>query len=279
MQSIALPKKIEFKKSGKDSNQAEVIIEPCYPGYGTTIGNSLRRVLLSSLRGAAVVGVKIKGANHEFMTLPHIKEDVLEIILNLKQLRVKLYGEEPVKLELEVAGEKEVKASDIKKNSQAEIANPDLFLARITDMAGNLNMEIFVAPGRGYETIESRERTEKHEIGYIEMDSLFSPVLAVSIDIENVRVGKMTNWEKLILNIKTDGTITPEEALKQATEVLIDQFGSIMSLAKGEKVEEEAGEEKEEIKEEIIAKEELTEKEESGVDEPKKKRGRPRKNE
>jgi DNA-directed RNA polymerase subunit alpha len=279
MQSIALPKKIEFKKSGKDSNQAEVIIEPCYPGYGTTIGNSLRRVLLSSLRGAAVVGVKIKGANHEFMTLPHIKEDVLEIILNLKQLRVKLYGEEPVKLELEVAGEKEVKASDIKKNSQAEIANSDLFLAHITDMAGNLNMEIFVAPGRGYETIESRERTEKHEIGYIEMDSLFSPVLAVSIDIENVRVGKMTNWEKLILNIKTDGTITPEEALKQATEVLIDQFGSIMSLARGEKAVEEAVEEKEEIKEEIIAKEELTEKEESGADEPKKRRGRPKKNE
>lgn len=273
MQSIALPKKIEFKKGGKDSNQAEVIIEPCYPGYGTTIGNSLRRVLLSSLRGAAVVGVKIKGANHEFMTLPHIKEDVLEIILNLKQLRVKLYGEEPVKLELDVYGEKEVKASDIKKNSQVEIANPDLFLANVTDMAGNLNMEIFVAPGRGYETIESRERTEKHEIGYIEMDSLFSPVLAVSIDIENVRVGKMTNWERLILNIKTDGTITPEEALKQATEVLIDQFGSIMSLARGEKAEEEVVEKKEEI----IEKEESAEKEEGGADEPKKKRGRPKK--
>lgn len=276
MQSIALPKKIEFKKGGKDSNQAEVIIEPCYPGYGTTLGNSLRRVLLSSLRGAAVVGVKIKGANHEFMTLPHVKEDVLEIILNLKQLRVKLYSEEPVKLELDVFGEKEVKASDIKKNSQVEISNPDLHLAHITDMAGNLNMEIFVAPGRGYETIESRERTEKHEIGYIEMDSFFSPIASIAIAIENVRVGKMTNWEKLVLNIKTDGTITPEEAFKQATEILIDQFGSIMSLAKGEKAEIET---KEGAVEEITEKVELVEETEEDGDEPKKRRGRPKKGE
>ena len=202
-------------------------MERCYGGYGTTIGNALRRVLLSSLPGAAAVGIKIKGADHEFMALPHIKEDVLQIILNVKQLRLKVFSDEVVKLELDVRGEKPVKAKDIKKNSLVEIANPDLVLANITDVAGKLEMEIFVAKGLGYVTVESRE-SDKHEIGYIEMVFVFSPILSVGINIENTRVGKMTNWDKLILNLTSDGTISPKEAFNQSVDILIAQFGALI---------------------------------------------------
>jgi DNA-directed RNA polymerase subunit alpha len=266
MEKIALPQKIKFEK-GDAEDQGLVVIEPCFPGFGITLGNSLRRVLLSSLPGAAVVGVKIKGADHEFMSLPHVKEDVLEIILNLKQLRFKLHSDEVVKMELEAHGEKEVKAKDFTKNSEAEIVNPDLSIAHITDMAGNLNIEIFVRKGRGYETIEARERT-KHELGYIELDSPFSPVTSVSVNVENVRVGKMTNWDKLILNITTDGTIGVEEAFGKSTEILIEQFGALIGkeAAEPEATEEPASE----------AAEEKTETEEK-TDDTKKKRGRPKK--
>ncbi len=191
------------------------------------MGNSLRRVLLSSLPGAAVVGVKIKGASHEFMALPHIKEDVLEMILNLKQLRLKVHGEEEIKLDLSISGKKVVKASDISKNSQVEIVNGDLVLANITDPAGNLNMEIYVQPGRGYHMPEVAKKESK-ELGYIEIDSIFSPVLLVSIDVENIRVGKMTNWDKLIIDVKTDGTIDFEQAFNESVKILIDQFGALL---------------------------------------------------
>jgi len=260
MQIIAMPGKVEFV-NGAEPNHQQVIIEPCYPGYGTTIGNALRRTLLSSLPGAAVVGVKIKGADHEFAVLPHVKEDVLELILNLKKLRLKIFSDEAVKLELDARGEKEVKASDIKKSSLVEIANPDLVLGHITDMAGSLIMEISVAKGLGYITVESRE-SDKHEIGYIEMDSIFSPILSVGINVENVRVGKMTNWDKLILDIVTDGTVTPEEVFNQAVEILINQFNAL--VGKTESAVEATGE-KEEVPAEI--------EEEKKV----KKRGRPKK--
>jgi DNA-directed RNA polymerase subunit alpha len=219
-----------------------------------TLGNSLRRVLLSSLPGAAVVGVKIKGASHEFMAIPNIKEDVLEIVLNLKQLRFKMHSEEEIKLELSVSGKKAVKASDITKNSQVEIINPELVLANITDPAGNLNMEIYIKPGRGYQISEG-EKKANNEIGYIEVDAIFSPILAVSSNVENVRVGKMTNWDKLIVNIKTDGTITYEEAFKKSAEILIDQFNSLLSGPEAEVIAEEAEviaeEAVEEVKEEV----------------------------
>ncbi|MBU4455078.1 DNA-directed RNA polymerase subunit alpha [Patescibacteria group bacterium] len=283
MEKISLPKKIEFIK-GKEPNQKSVIIEPCYPGYGLTLGNSLRRVLLSSLPGAAVVGVKIKGASHEFMALPNIKEDVLEIILNLKQLRLKIYGDEAVKLELDARGEKEAKAKDIKKNSQAEIVNPDLTLAHITDVAGSLNMEIYASRGKGYEMVESREE-KKHEIGYIEIDSIFSPIRAVGINIENVRVGKMTNWDKLILDITTDGTITPEEAFNESVKILIKQFSFLIGAEtepeekEAEPAEEEKGEEeKGEAKETEIKQEKPSAASKKVLPEKKQKRGRPKKN-
>lgn len=232
MQNIALPKKIEFK-NGVNLHEGIVTVEPLFPGYGMTLGNSLRRVLLSSLPGVAVVGVKIKGASHEFMALPHIKEDVLEIVLNLKQLRLKVFTEEEVRLILKVKGKKTVTAADIAKNSDIEIKNPGLVLANITDDSGSLEMEIFVKEGRGYRIAEGVKRDSK-EISYIEIDSVFSPVLLTKIDVENTRVGKMTNWDKLILEIRTDGTITPEEAFKESVKVLVNQYSSLLGQQESE---------------------------------------------
>lgn len=276
MQKIALPSKVEFIQDA-DPNRQQIIIEPCYPGYGATIGNALRRVLLSSLPGAAVVGVKIKGADHEFMTLPHVKEDVLELILNLKQLRLKIFSEETVKLELDSRGEQQVKAKDIKKNSLAEIANPDLVLANITDMAGKLEMEILVSKGLGYVTVENRE-SEKHEIGYIEMDSVFSPVLSVGLKVENVRVGKMTNWDKLVIDLSTDGTITPEAAFNQAVAILTDQFNALTGKNIPLPVAEAAVKEvMKELPAEITEEKKAVEPEAAALEVKPRKRGRPRK--
>lgn len=230
MNNIALAQKIEFKKGKKENNEL-VIIESLFPGYGATIGNALRRILLSSLPGSAIVGVKIKGANHEFMALPNIKEDVLSIVLNLKQLRLKVHSEGIVRLELNVSGKKAVTAGDITKNAEVEIVNKDLVLANITDKASNLKMDIFASQGLGYETVESREQ-HNGEIGYIEIDSIFSPVIAVGINIENVRVGKMTNWDKLVLDITTDGILTPREAFEQSVKILINQFSALIPEAK-----------------------------------------------
>ncbi|NCN99944.1 DNA-directed RNA polymerase subunit alpha [Candidatus Falkowbacteria bacterium] len=254
MQNIALPKKIEFT-NGANAQEGVVTVEPLFPGYGMTLGNSLRRVLLSSLPGAAVVGVKIKGASHEFMALPHVKEDVLEIVLNLKQLRLKIHTEDEVRLDLKLKGKKVVTAGDIAKNTQAEVKNPDLVLAHITDEAGSLEMEIVVHEGRGYRMAEGTKR-ENREIGYIELDSIYSPVTLVSIDVENTRVGKMTNWDKLVLNIKTDGTISPEEAFNKAVEILVNQYSSLLpnyqvaELVEADEKTEEVVVEDEEIEEE-----------------------------
>lgn len=278
MSNIALPKKISFLP-GDNANTKKVVVEPLHPGYGTTLGNAIRRVLLSSINGTAVIGVKIEGADHEFMALPNIKEDVLEIILNLKNLNLTIHTDEVVKLELDAHGEKEVKAKDIKGNADVKVANPDLSIAHITDMAGKLKMEIFASRGMGYETIENRENRKK-EIGYIEIDSIFSPVRAVGIDVENTRVGKMTNWDKLTLTITTNGTLTPEEVFDKSVAILIDQFNSLVSLTKGGNATSESLEDAEVVEENNETTpvdlsrgiRQLAEKEEAEeVDEPKKK--------
>jgi len=217
-------------------------VEPLYPGYGMTLGNSLRRVLLSSLPGAAVVCVKIKGASHEFMTLPGIQEDVLEIMLNIKQLHIKMYGDEEVRLELKVKGKQLVTAANITKNSQVEIKNPELLIASLTEEKASLEAEIFVRPGRGYRLSEGTKK-ENNELGYMEIDSIFSPVLAVSLDVENTRVGKMTNWDKLLITLKTDGTISPREAFNQAAQILVDQFSALLPSAQKPAPEIESKEE------------------------------------
>lgn len=239
MQKIAKPKKIKFETLASP-NEGLITIEPLFPGYGMTLGNSLRRVLLSTLPGAAVTSIKIKGASHEFMSLPHIKEDVLEILLNFKQLRMKIFGEESIRLSLSVSGKKVVTAADISPDSALEIKNPDLVLANITDAKGSLEIEINVRSGRGYKMAEGSSRENK-ELGFMEIDSIFSPVTLVSISVDNARVGKMTNWDKLSLKIKTDGTLSPEEAFNEAIKILVDQFNALMPGA----LEAEAKEEKE----------------------------------
>lgn len=239
MQTIALPKKISFTPSDAD-NRGLVAVEPLAPGYGTTLGNALRRVLLASLPGTAVIGAKIEGASHEFMAIPNVKEDVLEIMLNLKKVRFQLdEGVDEARLNLSAFGEKEVTAADIEKQAGVQISNPKLTIAHITDMSGKLNIEIFVRRGLGYETIETREEGKK-ELGYIEIDSIFSPVLSVALTIDNVRVGKMVNWEKLVLDIETDGTISFEDAFRKANDILIEQFSAVKEISLAGPVEVEA---------------------------------------
>ncbi len=229
MESILLPSKISFTK-GDRPNEGVLTVEPCTQGYGTTIGNALRRVLLSSLPGAAVTAVRIKGVDHEFSTIPYVKEDALEVILNLKSLRVKSHSEEPVKLTLSVKGEKAVTAADFEKNADVEIANPEHVIATLTDAAGSLEMEITVTPGRGYRSTEERGK-EKLDIGTIAIDALFSPVVSVSYKVEATRVGERTDYDKLILSIETDGTVDAADACKQAVKILLDHFNLLQDVS------------------------------------------------
>ena len=228
MEPILLPSKIRFAH-GERPHEGTLTVEPCAQGYGTTLGNALRRVLLSSLSGAAVTAVKIKGAEHEFSTITHIKEDALEIILNLKTLRLKLFSEEPVKLTLKVKGERVVTAKDFAPDAQVEIMNPELVLANITDPSATFEMEIWVGPGRGYRTTEQRSK-EKLDLGTIAIDALYSPVLNVSYKVEATRVGEKTDFDKLILRVETDGTVDPLDAVNQAVTILMDNVSVLKGL-------------------------------------------------
>ncbi|MFH2063252.1 MAG: DNA-directed RNA polymerase subunit alpha [bacterium] len=222
MEEILLPSKIELSP-GEDENTATLVVEPCYHGYGTTLGNTLRRVLLSSLPGAAVTAVKIIGAQHEFSGIDGVKEDILEIVLNLKELRLRVFSDAPVRLHLSAKGEKEVTAADIEANSDVEIANPELHIATLTDKKSSFEMEIIVERGRGYVTVEERS-DETPELGTIAVDAVFSPVREVGYQVENARVGDVTNYDRLTMNIETDGTITPKEAIDQSVCILLDYF-------------------------------------------------------
>ena len=207
----------------EDGNKATFAIEPRHSGYGMTLGNTLRRVILSSLGGAAVTAVKIDSVAHEFSTITSVKEDVVEIILNLKKLRFRVYSDEPQFLILNASGKGEVKASAIKTTSDVEIVNGDQVIATLDNDKVKLGMEIKVEKGRGYVPVESRE-AEKLEVGMIAVDALFSPVQRVRYNVENTRVGQMTDLDKLVMEIETDGTITPHEAIRQAAEILVEHF-------------------------------------------------------
>lgn len=272
---ITPPDKINFKKLA--DHKAEVTIEPCYPGFGVTIGNSLRRVLLSSLDGAAITGFKIVGVDHEFNSIPFVKEDVVDIILNLKKVRVKIHGQgdEEIKLNLVVTGEKVVTAGDIAKNSEVEVINTDQVIATLTDKNAKMDMEIMVKKGRGYVMVEQRDK-EKLEIGTIAIDALYSPVVNVAFKIENTRVGEMTNYEKLILEIQTDGSISPKEAIQSAVNLLVNQYEYLQNLDHNIVVEKVAKEKTSDSEEKIET--EITEKVEELEDKKEKKRGRPKKN-
>ena len=222
IKQISLPEKVDIKDQ-KD-NRYQVVIEPFFPGFGVTVGNALRRVLLSSLEGAAVTSFKVEGGKHEFDSIDGIKEDLVEMTLNLKQLRLKCFSEEPVKLKIDVKGEKVVTAADIKKNADVEVINKDLVIATITEKSAKLDMEITVEQGRGYYTVEMRDENEKLEIGNIAIDASFSPVLNVGFKMDLVRVGEMTNYERLTLDIVTDGTIDAQDAISRAAQILQEQF-------------------------------------------------------
>lgn len=234
MENIFLPSKIDLKK-GKNPNEGVLILEPLWHGYGATIGNALRRVLLSSLPGAAVTSFKIKGVQHEFQAVKGVYEDVLQIMLNLKQLRLKVFSEEPVVLKLTKKGKGEVTAKDISKDSNVEIINTDLVIATITDKSIEFDMEITVQKGRGFEPTEERDKQDL-PVGSIAVDAIYTPLVDVGYKVEYTRVGQITNFDKLTLNLETDGTITPEEAINSASKLLIDHF-SLLYQEKSEKKE------------------------------------------
>lgn len=232
MELFLLPSKAEYIDTDEE-NIAKVVIEPCYFGYGTTIGNSLRRVLLSSLPGAAVTAVKIEGVEHEFSAKEGMKEDVLEVLLNLKRLRLKIFTDETVKLHLKIKGKKVVTAKNIEKNSDVEIVNPELVIATLTDSKSELNMEIIVNKGRGYVPKEDKGQ-EKEDVNMMVLDSIYTPVLNVGYKVEDLRVGQITDYDKLTLTVETDGTISPREAVEQSTKILMDYLAPLLSAESAE---------------------------------------------
>lgn len=233
MQNITFPTHIQVQPVDGADHKAQITVSPCYPGYGTTLGNALRRVLLSSLPGAAATAIKIKGVDHEFSTVKGIKEDVVEIILNMKSLRFRVHSDEPIEMELTASGEGVITAKAFKANSQVEVINTDAVIATATDASAELSMKVIVQKGRGYIPVEERVE-EKLDIGYIAIDAVYTPVRNVNYHTEHVRVGQMTNYDKLHIDVATDGTISPEEAFVAAAQILVDQFQSLTTGAKEE---------------------------------------------
>ncbi len=220
---------IECIYSNEDPNYGKFIVEPLERGYGTTLGNSLRRIFLSSLPGAAVTSVKIDGILHEFSTIPGVKEDVTEIILNLKKLAVRLNGENTKRVLINAIGPKEVTAADIIGDADMEIFNPDLHIATLEDGA-SLVIEINLARGRGYIPAE-QNKTENTPIAVIPVDSIFTPVRKVNFTVENTRVGQVTDYDKLILEIWTDGSIRPEEGVSIGAKIMQEHLNLFIELA------------------------------------------------
>ncbi len=226
MEQIPLPNQAQVTQL-KD-NTYELTLEPLYPGYGVTIGNAMRRVLLSSMPGAAVTGVKIKFVDHEFSTIPNVKEDVIQIILNLKQLRLRSFSQEPIRLSLKKKGEGVVTAGDITVTDQVEISNKDLYLCTLDNKNADFDMELIVEQGRGYVPVEGRENRST-EAGMLAVDAIYTPVKSVYYDVTNVRVGQITNYDKLTLHMETDGTMTGQEAIDIASHILTDHFSMMFS--------------------------------------------------
>ena len=245
---ILLPK--PPKVITKKGNQATLEIEALYPGYGVTIANSLRRVLLSSLPGSAITQVKIKGIQHEYSTIPGVTEDVINIIMNLKELRFKMNSTEPQKATIKIKGEKDVKGSDIKTSGQVEVINEMAHIATLTSKTAELDMEIQIEKGIGYEPVENRKKQGKLEIGTIPVDAIFTPIKRVNYTVDNMRVGDRTDFDKIILDITTDGTIDPEQAFFESAKILVDHFSLFVNSfeSKDSKKEEPKKEKKEKKK-------------------------------
>ncbi|MCC8181652.1 MAG: DNA-directed RNA polymerase subunit alpha [Clostridiales bacterium] len=220
---------IECIEDPNDGNYGKYVVEPLERGYGTTLGNALRRILLSSLPGTAVTTMKIAGVQHEFSTIPGVKEDVTQIVLNVKKIIAKLYSSSVKTVYIQASGECEVTAGDIKADSEVEILNPDLHIATLGPEA-SLNMELTLSHGRGYVPAE-RNKPAQAVIGVIPVDSIYSPVLKVNYTVENTRVGNMTDFDKLTLEVWTDGTITARDAVSLGAKILCDHFALFTDLS------------------------------------------------
>lgn len=205
---------------------ATFVIEPLHPGYGMTLGNSLRRVLLSSIAGASVTGFRIDGVSHEFTTVKGVQEDVVAIMLNLKGLRFKVFNDEPQVLTLTKKGKGAVKAKDLQLNADVELVNPDHVIANVDDDKSTFTMEITVETGRGYRALDEQGGGRKIS-DMIMLDSLFTPVIRVRYKVENTRVGQMTDLDRLLLTVETDGSITPSDAFEEAAAILVNQYTAL----------------------------------------------------
>jgi DNA-directed RNA polymerase subunit alpha len=208
------------------THSASFVIEPLQAGYGNTLGNSLRRVLLSSVKGGAIVAFRVEGVSHEFTTVPGIKEDVVDIMLNLKNVRVKVSSDEPVELRIEKKGAGTITAADIKTTADVEVVNPDQIIATIDDPKKSVVMDLVVESGRGYQTIEDSSANRLHS-DMIALDAMFSPVLRVRYKVDGTRVGQETNLDKLQVNVETDGTTSPREAFEEAAAILVNQYTAL----------------------------------------------------
>ncbi len=211
-------------EENKTNNTTTIVLEPLEKGFGHTLGNSLRRTMLTSLTGAAITSVKITGVQHQFSTIPGVLEDVIQIILNLKKIRVKLYSDKPIHIKINKTGAGEVKGSDIDTMGNGEIGNPDAHIATISDAKTKLTIEMTVEPGMGYISSEERKMTE---IGVLPVDAIFSPVQSVNYTVDQTRVGRRTDFDKLTMEITTDGTMTAVEALNKASQILSAQFKQV----------------------------------------------------
>lgn len=209
-----------------DTNATTFVIEPLHAGYGNTLGNSLRRVLLSSIRGGAIVAFRIEGATHEFTTVAGVQEDVVDIMLNLKGVNVKVHSDEPVELRLEKKGAGEVTAADIKANADVEILNPEQVICTIDDPKKTVVIDLVVEAGRGYRAIEESSKSRVHS-DMIALDAMFSPVTRVRFKVDPTRVGQETNLDKLEMTVETDGTLSPREAFEEASAILVNQYSAL----------------------------------------------------
>ena len=251
--NVSLPSKPRVEK--EEENYGVYEIDGLFPGYGHTLGNSLRRIILSSLPGAAITQVKIDGVKHEFDTISGVKEDVITILLNLKRVRLALHSDEPITVSLKKSGAGMVTAADIDAPTQVEILNPEQPIAEITNKTASLDMEITIEQGLGYVAREVHQK-EKVDIGTIAMDAVFTPIRRANYEVENMRVGDRTDYNRLRVFIETDGTLTPREALEKSIEIMIHQLKAVIGFQDPEPA----------AKSEVPAEEESTETAEKEVD-------------
>ncbi len=242
---------IECVEMSEDGRYGKFVVSPLERGYGTTLGNSLRRILLSSLPGAAATSIKIEGIQHEFSTVPGVTEDVTELILNIKKLALKIHGDLPKTVYIEAKGAQEITANDIKRDDDVEIFNPDLHIATLNDDA-NLYMEITLSKGRGYVSAEKNKQEMQPIIGVIPVDSIYTPVTKVNYTVENTRVGQYTDREELAVELWTNGTIKPDEAVSLAAKIMNDLLTLFVDLSDDAKNAEIIVEKEENKKEKVL---------------------------